>query len=455
VYIIAVTVAWALSGLANAGSDGPLDLEVHRFNLNNGMDVWVHVDARAPLVATAMRVDLGTADEAAGLAGSPGIAHLVEHLMFTGSPAAPDGAHDRWIEAAGGETNAWTEHDATVYTTVAPANALDLILALEADRLRGFSAALSERDVEVQRAVVFEERREIEAAAGGTNMAVWQAAVFPEAHPYHWPVLGTVAELEQVDAEAVRAFVARRWLPPRLRLIVAGDVDPAVVERRARYWFSEIAAGSPVPRPEPTPVSLDAEERWLWTDPEPQLTVLWPTVARDHPDAAALDMVARLLARDGSGALWRALVAGGPRVERVDAWQWNGRLGGYLGIAVHTGDADFETVLARIDRELLRLSRTAPEVAALASIVRLRRAAWIRHLEDPVHRADALAKCGAASGTVRCLALEMAALRAVTPADIRRVVDVWLLGTGRSIVSSVPMDQLGRALTDSSPLVLP
>ncbi len=455
VHLLTVIALWTNLGSAAVPAGDPLRVQVHRFVLENGIDVWVHEDHRAPLISTAVRVNLGTSDEMGGLTAAPGMAHLVEHLMFSGTPGAPDGAHDRWVEAAGGQTNAWTDPDVMVYTTVAPATALELVLALEAERLAAFADAVSDDAVIIQRSVVSEERAELASVVGGMEMAAWQAAVFPPAHPYHWPVLGTVAELELVDAEAVRAFVRCRLVPTRTRIVVAGDVDPEEVERQARHWLGMLPGIEAVPRAAAPAVVWKEEVRWLRTDPDAQLTVLWPTVARGHGDAPALELAARWLAQEGEGCLWRQLVPTDVGVQQVRAWQWNGRLAGYLGIAAHAGDADLTQTLSRMDTCIEELHQTPPDSAALRDLVTQWRAKWVRHLEDPVNRAEVLAQCADGVPAGDCLYMDSLALAAVTPADVVRVVKRWLMGPGRVVVSTVPLQELHRALDDSSPLVAP
>jgi zinc protease len=430
-----------------------LDPVVHSFALENGLEVWVCVDAKAPLVATALRLEMGTADEAGGQIAPPGVAHLIEHLMFRGSPHAPDGSYDRWLEAAGGESNAWTDHDATVYTTLVPSNALELVLALEAERLGHRLASLDARALRAEVQVVLAERAEKMDLEGGDDQMAWHAAVFPDHHPYHWPVLGTVAEVERLSTKDVARFVQGRMVPNRSRLIIVGDVELAQVERWVQKWFGDLPAESALDQPTVSVRKAQGAD-WVRVGGPHQLTLLWPTVSRLDAAAPALDLAASLLARPGRGWLVRALMGVDSSVERVHAWHWAGELGGYFGLTVEVGEGDLGPVKSRIQDELSRVL----DMGSADRFIEAARLRWrtdkIRALEDPERRAMALAECAADEGP-GCLAARSQRLDALDSADVRDVIERFLVGAPPVTVSTVSLPNLGQAVDGASPLVIP
>jgi zinc protease len=218
-----------------------LDIDVSSFTLDNGMQVVVIPDRRAPVVTHMVWYKVGAADEPQGKAG---IAHFLEHLMFKGTPKYPDGAFSRIIRANGGEDNAFTSQDYTAYHQRIMKERLPLVMELEADRMQNL--VLTDENVVPERAVVQEERRErIENEPGGLLSEQIDAALFT-AHPYGKPIIGWMSEVEQLTRQDALDFYAQHYEPANAILIVAGDVTPDEVKTLAERYYGPLQNMRPV-----------------------------------------------------------------------------------------------------------------------------------------------------------------------------------------------------------------
>ena len=187
--IFLVLLAAAAPAFAQPAAAPPkIELPYTQFTLPNGLRVIVHEDHSVPMVTVNMWYHVGSAREKEKRTG---FAHLFEHLMFMGSGHVKPGEFDEWLEAAGGDNNGSTENDRTNYWINVPANSLELALFLESDRMGYLLDTMTPKTVDAQRDVVKNERRQsVENQPYGTAQVVLGEMLFPQGHPYHWPVIG-------------------------------------------------------------------------------------------------------------------------------------------------------------------------------------------------------------------------------------------------------------------------
>ena len=188
------------SSLAQAG-DPRITVGYTRFTLPNGLEVILHEDHTVPALSVNLWYHVGSAREKPGRTG---FAHLFEHLMFMGSKDAPEGKFDQWLEATGGDNNASTTTERTNFFENVPANALDLPLFLESDRMGYLVDAMTPAKVDAQRAVVKNERRQsYENRPYGLASILLDENLYPPDFPYHWPTIGSMADLSAASYEDV------------------------------------------------------------------------------------------------------------------------------------------------------------------------------------------------------------------------------------------------------------
>ncbi len=252
----------ALAGAADASERLAVPYEM--FRLPNGLTVIVHEDRSAPIVSVNCWYHVGSGRETPGRTG---FAHLFEHLMFEGSKNVPEGAFDRWLEAVGGDNNGSTNNDRTNYWENAPANALEVPLFLESDRMGFLVDAMSPKAVDGQRDVVKNERRQgVENQPYGRVEDLLPPALFPKDHPYSWPVIGSMEDLSAASYQDVVDFFRKWYGPANASLVVAGDVDAKEVRRVAEKWFADVPRSEPVEPYAPRPVVLREEKRLVLED---------------------------------------------------------------------------------------------------------------------------------------------------------------------------------------------
>lgn len=213
------------------------------FTLDNGLQVVVVVNRRAPIVYHSVWYRVGAADE---LAGESGLAHFLEHLMFKGTESLAPGEFSEIIAANGGRENAFTSWDYTAYFQTVAADRLETMMKHEADRMANL--VLSDAVVDPERDVVREERRtRIDNEPRGQLGELIRATQFLN-HPYRIPIIGWDHEIEELSTEAALRFYKRWYAPNNAILIVAGDVDPQEVRQLAETYYGPIAAGDFSPR---------------------------------------------------------------------------------------------------------------------------------------------------------------------------------------------------------------
>ena len=211
------------------------------FMLDNGMQVVVIEDHRAPVVVHMVWYKVGSADEPPGKSG---IAHFLEHLMFKKTANLDAGELADTVAANGGSHNAFTNHDYTGYYQRVAADRLELMMQMEADRMTGLQ--LSPDDIVVERNVVIEERNQrTESAPGSLFNEDLQAAMFLN-HPYGVPVIGWMHELEELNFDDAMTFYKQHYAPNNAVLVVAGDVTPEVAKTLAEQYYGVLPANPSV-----------------------------------------------------------------------------------------------------------------------------------------------------------------------------------------------------------------
>lgn len=301
----ALALFLAISGAAAAAAAQ----EATGFTLDNGMEVVVIEDHRAPLVVHMVWYRAGAADEPAGQSG---IAHFLEHLMFKGTDDLAPGEFSATVAAQGGRDNAFTSYDYTAYFQRVAADRLGLMMEMEAERMTDL--ALRPEQVATERGVILEERNQrVENEPSALFREQASAALWLN-HPYGTPVIGWKHEMEGLDTAAAEAFYERFYAPNNAILIVAGDTTPDEVRALAEEHYGAIPANpEPGPRARPQEPPHLAARRIGMEDPrvaQPlvQRQYLAPSRAQgDQERAAALTLLAEILGGGQTSVLTRKL----------------------------------------------------------------------------------------------------------------------------------------------------
>ncbi len=267
------------------------------YRLDNGLQIVVIEDHRAPVVTHMLWYRVGSADEPVGYSG---VAHFLEHLLFKATDDLEAGEFSAVVAANGGDDNAFTSSDYTAYFQRIAADRLPLMMQMEADRMNDL--ALTDEDIETERQVIIEERNQrVESNPGALAREQMQAAQFLN-HRYGTPVIGWRHEMEQLDRDAVRSFYDTYYSPNDAVLVVAGDVQPEEVLALAEQYYGPIPAEPDLPERSRTQEPPQrAERRLIYEDArvaQPYLQRGYLAPERDsgaQQEAAALTYLAQIL----------------------------------------------------------------------------------------------------------------------------------------------------------------
>jgi predicted Zn-dependent peptidase len=328
--------------------------------LSNGLRVIVAPDHLAPVVAVNLWYDVGSKHERVG---KTGFAHLFEHLMFQGSRNVAKAEHMAIVQAAGGVCNGSTFFDRTNYYETLPSHWLDLGLWLEADRLATLLDAVNQENLDNQRDVVKNEKRQsYDNRPYGSFYERMMAAVFPPEHPYHHTPIGSMEDLDAASLEDVRAFFRTYYVPSNAVLSIVGDVEPAAALASAERYFGEIPAGALPPLGDPSlPPRIGTEVRDVVEDVVPLVRVHFGfrTPPFGTPAFDALEVAAQILAGGLGSRLHRRLVRERRIAQDVVAFLLPLVDGGSIltGWATVRPESDAATVEAAYLEELERMTR--------------------------------------------------------------------------------------------------
>jgi zinc protease len=436
-------------------ADDPLSLPATVTTLDNGMVLILLEDHRTDTVALHVTFGVGARDEAAG---ELGCAHLFEHLMFEGSRNVPVNKFDEWLTLAGGENNAYTSNDVTAYHMTFPSGALDVALFLESDRVGFLDAGLTQENLENQQKVVLQERNEGYAEPNGRDWDTLGKILYPPDHPYHHPVIGTVADIEGFQVDAVNSFWRRHYGPKNAVMAIVGNFDSAETLERVKYWFSDVPTDGggekripEAPIPKGTPgnalVEDDVEERTLY--------LAWPTVPHQHPDEPALDLLSSVLSNGRGTRLDDALYYEKPLTSALFTYTSNGDLSGEFYLAAASEKTKPKKLLQLLTDGIATIVETPPTVEEIERARRSQRSGWLDAMEVPEGKAELLVDCYRATGAADCMPAEWTKYAAVTPDDVVRVAQKYLLDAKPWTLTNVPRGDVKSALAGAQVVELP
>lgn len=367
--VVLASLSLATLAVAVAANGAQAAPRVSEFTLENGLQVLVIPDHRAPVVTQMIWYRVGAADEPPG---SSGIAHFLEHLMFKGTDKIPSGQFSKIVAKNGGEDNAFTNHDVTAYFQRVASDRLPLVMQMEADRMENLR--LTEDDVKTERDVILEERRSrVDNDPGSILQEQMMAALYAN-HPYGIPIIGWEHEIAALNREDALSYYRRFYAPNNAVLVIAGDVEPEEVKKLADETYGKLAPNGALNgrhRPqEPThfaPVKVTLE------DPRAGRTTvqrfyLAPSYASAKPgEAEALDLLMRIAATGSVSTIYKRLVIEDKQAANAGGWYSDsgldsGRLGFYAVAAENVTAEDLDRAIAEVIEELKEKGVTQAEL---------------------------------------------------------------------------------------------
>lgn len=395
--------------------------------LANGLRVYAVRDPSVATVSVHVWYDVGSKDDPKGRSG---FAHMFEHLMFKATRNLVPEQFDRLTEDVGGYNNASTDDDYTNYYETVPANHLERLLFAEADRMA--SLVVEEKSFASERDVVKEElRQRILAQPYGKLFGLYVSEMSYSRHPYARPGIGSLEDLQAASIEDVRAFHATYYRPDNAVLVVAGNFDPAALDRWVDQYFGPVKnPGTPIPRvtvqepPRTQPVTRTVYEDNV---PLPAIVISYPIPADRSADTPALEVLNAILSAGDSSRLYRALVYREQLAAQAGIFRSSRQATGFLAAyAIVAGGKSVATAEASLKREIARV-RTAPVSAAeLAEAKNQILTEAIKRRETADGKAYAIAQGVIIDGDPHAADRQLAAIAGVTAADVQRVARAYL-----------------------------
>jgi zinc protease len=422
---------------------------VHRTELDNGLVLLVQPDDAAPVVSVQVWVKTGSQHEGALLGA--GLSHYLEHLLFKGTERRAGREISATVQAHGGQINAYTTYDRTVYYIDLPAPHLEVAVDLLADMV--LRSTLPADEVARERDVIL---REIAMGEDDHDRRHWDAlarTVF-KIHPLREPVIGHRDVFSAVAREELLAYYRERYAPNNLVVVISGDISAegarAAVEkhfaaaprRRLAPVFQPVEAPQLAPR-----VSRETAEVELSRG-----AIAWPSVSLTHPDAPLLDLLAVVIGYGDSSPLWQTLREKQRLVHSIDAHHWSPGEAGLFAIFFSADAGKREAAERAIRRELARLAARGFTPAALKRAVRQLVVGEIGGRKTVSRRASRLGSAEVVAGDLDFSRTWFARVASATPADLRRVLREHLVATRENTVS---LDPTPKGSASSGPRAAP
>ncbi|MEZ4278802.1 MAG: pitrilysin family protein [Myxococcota bacterium] len=402
--------------------------------LENGLKVHLLEDHHTPVVAFQVWVNAGSADESF----YTGIAHLFEHMMFKGSKNVGEEIHAQLITERGGMINAYTSRDVTVYHEDVTRESLPLVIDLEAERFANL--VVSHEILESERQVVIEERRlRTEDSPDGLAFEMLAALAW-QAHPYRWPTIGWRSNIEQVGVEECRAFFDTYYAANNLSIVIVGDFDSQETLDRIRRTFGKLDPAPSIPRNTTAVVPQRGERRAeIFFDLNtPILMAGWQAPATGHPDGEALDVASMILSEGRTSRLYRSLVYEQEKaLYAVGGYMELNRAGLFYAQAAARPGVSLDEVEALFMAEIDAVATAGVSDEEVARARQQMEVGLVNGLGTNHALAARIGREMVAYGRVRPLDERIRAIRAVTAADVQRVVRTYLKPEARTVVHVV------------------
>ena len=431
-------LALGISSALSAKPSGEVHIPNESFTLPNGLTVVVHEDRKAPIVAVNVWYHVGSKNETPG---KTGFAHLFEHLMFQGSENYQGEFFEPFEQVGATEQNGTTNADRTNYFQNVPTTALDMALWMESDRMGHLLGAIDQGLLDEQRGVVQNEKRQGENQPYGRR--VWTElfrTMYPAGHPYSWPTIGLMEDLNAASLDDVKQWFRDWYGPNNAVLVLAGDIDVDTAKQKVTRYFGDIPATASVPKMKTWIPKRDESTRAVLSDrvPQPRVLRVWNSAQTGTVDANQLDLVAQILGGGKSSRMSRRLVHEEKLADNVAAFAWSQEIAGnfMLMVTVKQG-VDVAKVEKILDEEMARFLKDGPAPDELEQARTVIKAGFIRGIERVGGfggKSDALARCQVFAGNPDCYAKDLQDYQDATPESLKKTAANWLAKGDHTLV---------------------
>ncbi len=427
-----------------------------KYKLANGLTVILHQDNSDPLVHIDVTYHIGSAREQLGKSG---FAHFFEHMMFQGSQNVADEQHFKVVTQSGGDLNGTTNSDRTNYFETVPKNQLEKMLWLESDRMGFLLEAITAEKFEIQRATVKNERgQNVDNRPYGRLNETINQMIFPREHPYSWPVIGYMSDLDRGTVTDLREFFSRWYGPNNAVLTIGGDIDEAQTLAWINKYFGGLNAGPEVENIAKTPVALANNRYYSFSDNVslPLLYISFPTVYGMHEDEPALDVLANILGGDPTSLLYKNLVKSGIAVQAGASHPCRELACGmdFYALPNPQQGLSLTTIEQVINDTLVEFVERGVNTNDLLKTKVAIETGTIYGLQSVAGKVSNLAHYQTMLGDANYTEQQVARYNNVTKADVMRVFKQYIQGKGAAVLSIVPHGQ-EELITKANNFTLP
>ncbi|MGH1470979.1 MAG: M16 family metallopeptidase [Cellvibrionaceae bacterium] len=422
-----------------------------KYQLKNGLTVILHPDQSDPLVHVDVTYHVGSAREEAKRSG---FAHFFEHMMFQGSENVGDDEHFKIVTEAGGRMNGTTNNDRTNYFETVPSNNLETMLWLESDRMGFLLDAVTQEKFEIQRATVKNERgQNYDNRPYGLFNEINNAALYPADHPYAWPVIGYIDDLNAATLDDLKKFFLRWYGPNNATLTIGGNFDEVETLKLIQKYFGEIPAGPAVDKDYREPVVLDSDRYVSYVDKNirfPALLFTFPTVPSGHPDELALQCLADIVGQGRKSFLYKQFVLSKKAIE-ASAFNNTMELAGSMTFFVLPFPG---TSLSQFEKEMRGFLDSFDESSITDEDIQIfkasRESGLIQSLASVQGKVSRLAYYETFYSEPNTIQKEIADIQKLTKADVLRVFNQYIKNKHSVVQSVVPeSNPEGQAKADN------
>jgi zinc protease len=437
----ALITSFTLSATAPAST---LDMAKLRFPvtktiLPNGLTVLMHVDHSVPTISYQTWFKVGSKYEEHGFTG---IAHLFEHMMFKGAKRYTGAEFDKLLQASGITNNAFTTYDYTGYYEDLPSNKLALVMDIESDRM--VNLALTPENLKSEREVVKEERRwrVDNSITGSLNEVLWSTAY--KVHPYHWPVIGWMSDIDAITLEKCKTFYHTYYSPTNAVIAIVGDFDPAVATGLINKYYGDLPKVE-VPKPSYPQEPLQTDMRTVTIEKVAQagyLAMAYHTVKQGDADGYVLDLIANILGEGDSSRLYKHLVYRDQKALSIDASSVTPQDPGVFELYAQLKPrVSAPPILDRIEDEFHRLTSEKVPVLELEKAKNQIMKHWVDSLKRIHDKAYGLILNEVVTGNYSNLFDDLEKYQKITVDDVQRVSRKYFKKTNLSVVTLIPRPQ--------------
>ena len=412
-------------------------IKFEEYDLPNGLHVILHQDNSAPVITTGVMYHVGSKDE---VKGRTGFAHFFEHLLFEGTPNIKRGEWMKIVASNGGQNNANTTSDRTYYYETFPSNNEQLGLWMEAERMR--HAVINQIGVDTQREVVKEEKRmRMDNQPYGNLLTAILNNLYTN-HPYHWPTIGSMEDLNAAKLDEFLDFYKKYYVPNNATLVVAGDLKPEQTKKWIAEYYGSIPKGEVFSKNFTKDAPITQEKEVTVTDANIQLPAYvfaYRTPSNKEKDAYALQMLSTYLSNGKSSVLYKKLVDQDKKALAVQAFNLGMEDGGVFAFfTIPMGATTKATLQSDIDSEIKKLQTELISQEDYQKLQNQFENQFVNSNSSIQGIASSLATYNVLMGNTNLINKEIDIYRSITREDLKKAAEKYLNSNQRVIINYIP-----------------